>query len=49
MPLPRFFCTGCEKADYVKPVNINGWFWSSNNERMSPTNCVSGQGNCFHA
>ena len=33
---------GCDRPDFF-PKNINGWFWSSNQAKMSPTN-----GNGFH-
>lgn len=39
---------GCEKAEHFKPIHRKGWFWSSNNQRMSDTDCVSGQRRCFH-
>ena len=39
---------GCEKSEHVKPIHVKGWFWSANNRKMSPTNCVNGERNCFH-
>ena len=28
---------GCDRPDFF-PKNINGWFWSANQARLSPTN-----------
>ena len=28
---------GCDKPEFL-PKNINGWFWSANQARLSPTN-----------
>ncbi|CAB4062850.1 unnamed protein product [Lepeophtheirus salmonis] len=40
---------GCEKSFYVKPININGWFWSGTNTRMSSTTCLPHMNEkCFH-
>merc|ERR1712190_599581 len=33
---------GCDRPDFF-PKNINGWFWSANQARLSPTN-----GSAFH-
>ncbi len=51
----RFFWTsgrlcdfnGCDKPEFF-PKNINGWFWSANQARLSPSNCTQGVNRCFH-
>ncbi len=30
---------GCDRPDFF-PKNINGWFWSANQARLSPTNAT---------
>jgi len=32
---------GCDRPDFF-PKNINGWFWSANQARLSPTNSSAG-------
>ncbi|KAK8731708.1 hypothetical protein OTU49_007435, partial [Cherax quadricarinatus] len=32
--------TGCESRQDLKPLNINGWFWSGTNTKMAPTNKI---------
>jgi len=29
---------GCEVREDLKPINVNGWFWSSTNKKIAPTN-----------
>ena len=29
---------GCDTREDLKPLNINGWFWSGSNVKMAPTN-----------
>ncbi len=40
---------GCDQPQFF-PKNINGWFWSANQDRLSPTNCTGSHGSngCFH-
>ena len=37
---------GCDRPDFF-PKSVNGWFWSANQARLSPTNCTQGQFGCF--
>ena len=31
---------GCDTREDLKPLNINGWFWSGSNVKMAPTNAT---------
>eukprot|EP00095_Tigriopus_kingsejongensis_P010242 maker-scaffold76_size406464-snap-gene-3.13 protein:Tk10242 transcript:maker-scaffold76_size406464-snap-gene-3.13-mRNA-1 annotation:"PREDICTED: hypothetical protein LOC100748578" len=39
---------GCERSEHVKPIHSKGWFWSSNNKKISNSECLDGRGSCFH-
>jgi len=30
--------TGCDARADLKPIEVNGWFWSSTNQKIAPTN-----------
>ena len=31
---------GCDSREDLKPLNVNGWFWSGSNVKMAPTNAT---------